>query len=276
MLPERAFQPRDRYGMTREGGGGGIVGDIVGGIGDVFQGVADVVSDIGRGIDDFVTETIPGGWVTVAAVGTGMYLGGAETAAAAGAAETAGAATAAEAAAAGGTAGGVLGGTGLLAGSTGAGFTATGAGAPGLASMGGGTGLLAPVPGGVVGATGFTAANALPVLGSPGSFINNPAVLGQPVITPEVPSTLSVSDALRGARLASNLMGGTQPTTQPQAQELGQMQATGVDLFTLPQLTARTPGIANLLSPANANVLPTFDLITGQSLLPSQRLSLLG
>jgi len=103
MLPERAFQPRGPYGMTLEGGGGGIVGDILGGIGDavsgavdavgdVISGTVDFVQDVGGDIDDFVNEEIPGGWVTVAAVGTGMYLGGAETAALSGATE-AGAAT---------------------------------------------------------------------------------------------------------------------------------------------------------------------------------------
>jgi hypothetical protein len=242
--------------------------------------IANEISNAGAAIDDFVREEIPGGWGTVAVIG-----GGAALASGAGAAASGSGAVATPVAswggtvtpiAGGGTAGGVLGGTGLLAGSTGAGFTATGAGAPGLATMGGGTGLLANVPGGVVGATGFTAANALPVLGSPSSFINNPAVLGQPVIAPEVPSTLSVSDAFRAARLASNLMGGTQPTTPQQAQDLGQMQATGVDLLSLPQLSARTPGVASLLSPSNVNALPTFDLITGQSLLPNRSPFLLG
>jgi len=270
MLPEMAFQPRDRYGMTREGGGGGIVGDIVGGIGDVVGGAVDfvgdvvggavdVVRDVGRDIDDFVNDEIPGGWVTVAAVGTGMYLSGAETAAAAGAAETAGAAAAAEAAAAGGAAGGVSGGTGLLASSTGTGFTATGAGAPGLASMGGGTGLLASVPGGVVGATGLTAAGAVPVLGSPSSFINNPAVIGQPVIGP-APSS-SLTDAFRTARLASNLMGQPQ---QPQyhTQQLPDMQAGAVDLLSLPQLRAGVPNVSGLLNPMATSV-PVFDFYTG-------------
>ena len=261
MLPERAFQPRDRYGMTREGGGGGIIGDIVGGIGDVVQGAVDIVKDVGRDIDDFVNDEIPGGWITVAAVGTGMYYGGAETAAAAGAAETA---AAAEAAAAGGAAGGVSGGTGLLAGSAGTGFTATGAGAPGLASMGGGTGLLTSVPGGVVGATGLTAAGAVPVLGSPSSFINNPAVIGQPVIGP-APSS-SLTDAFRTARLASNLMGQPQQLQQQMpTQQLPEMQAGAVDLLSLPKLRAGVPNVSGLLNPRTTSV-PVFDFYTG---LPS-------
>lgn len=261
MLPERAFQPRDRYGMTREGGGGGIpiVSDVLDFAGDVVSGAVDIVRDVGRDIDDFVNDEIPGGWITVAAVGTGMYYGGAETAAAAGAAETA---AAAEAAAAGGAAGGVSGGTGLLAGSTGTGFTATGAGAPGLASMGGGTGLLTSVPGGVVGATGLTAAGAVPVLGFPSSFINNPAVIGQPVIGP-APSS-SLTDAFRTARLASSLMGQPQQPQYP-TQQLPEMQAGAVDLLSLPQLRAGVPNVSGLLNPRTTSV-PIFDFYTG---LPS-------
>jgi len=247
--------------------------------------IGNEIRNAGAAVDDFVREEIPGGWGTVAVVGGGAYLAStAGAAAGSGAAAGTGAVATPVAGwggtvtpiAAGGTAGGVAGGTGLLAGAAGQGFTAAGAGAPGLASMGGGTGLLANVPGGVVGATGFTAAGALPVLGSPGSFINNPAVLGQPVIGATAPSTISVSDALRAARLASSLSGGTAQAQPQQMQELPGLQASGVDVLTLPQLSARTPGIANLLSPANVNVLPKFDLVTGEALLPSRSLSLLG
>lgn len=91
-------------------------------------------------------------------------------------------------------------------------------------------------------------------------------------------SAFSVSDVLRGARLANNLMGLTadQPQAQPQRQDIGQMQATGVDVLRLPQLTAGTLDIAGLLSPGLRQQIPQFDVFTGQSLLPSQRLSLLG
>lgn len=93
LLPINAFQPRGRspfaYGMTLEGGGGGgIVGDIVGGIGDAVSGVGDFVSDtfqgasdalaqidpgpaigdVGVAIDEGVNDAIPGGWLTVGAV----------------------------------------------------------------------------------------------------------------------------------------------------------------------------------------------------------------
>ena len=59
---------------------------------------------------------------------------------------------------------------------------------PGIKSMGGGQGLTAnvtnPVTGatGVVGGLGLTPTGAAPVLGNPKSFINNPAVTGQPVM----------------------------------------------------------------------------------------------
>lgn len=147
---------------------------------------------------------------------------------------------------------------------------------PGIPSMGGGTGLTVGVPGGTVGELGFTPIGATPVLGDPGSFINDPAVLGQDVLQ-AAPSTISLSDAFRAARAISNLSGlGGQETTAPQRQDIGQTQATGVDVLRLPQLTAGTLDIAGLLSPGLRQQIPQFDVFTGQSLLPSQRLSLLG
>jgi len=44
---------------------GGAVEDVVSGIGEAGQGIIDAVSNIGADLDDFVNETIPGGWVTV-------------------------------------------------------------------------------------------------------------------------------------------------------------------------------------------------------------------
>jgi len=147
---------------------------------------------------------------------------------------------------------------------------------PGIPSMGGGTGLTVGVPGGTVGELGFTPIGATPVLGDPGSFINDPAVLGQDVLQ-AAPSTISLSDAFRAARAISNLSGlGGQESAQPQRQDIGQTQATGVDLLSLPQLTAGMPNIAGLLGPRFNQQVPQFDVLTGQSLLPSQRLSLLG
>jgi hypothetical protein len=146
---------------------------------------------------------------------------------------------------------------------------------PGVPSMGGGTGLTVGVPGGTVGELGFTPEGAVPVLGDPGSFINDPAVLGRDVLQ-TAPSTISLSDAFRAARTINNLMGMGQEQPSPQRQELPGMQATGVDLLRLPQFSAGTPNIASLLAPMRYNATPSFDLITGQSLLPPRTLSLLG
>ena len=52
---------------------------------------------------------------------------------------------------------------------------------PGLTSMGGAQGLTLPVDGGTISAAGFTDANAMPALGDPSSFINDPNVTGQPI-----------------------------------------------------------------------------------------------
>jgi hypothetical protein len=78
-LPIRAFSPRGKgpfaHGMTLEGGGGGIISDIVSSVSDavssVGQAVSDVaqtVSDVGVQIDKSVNDAVPGGWATVGAV----------------------------------------------------------------------------------------------------------------------------------------------------------------------------------------------------------------
>jgi hypothetical protein len=73
MLPERAFQPRSPYGMTLEGGGGGIIGAI----GDVFQGAVDVVKDVGSFIDDKVIQPIVKDPISAVATVVGATIGGA-------------------------------------------------------------------------------------------------------------------------------------------------------------------------------------------------------
>jgi len=237
----------------------------------VNQAVEDV-REVGRDIDDWVNEEIPGGWILPAAIAIAVTTGyidpslmAAEGATAATAAEAAAAvetaalasgATATEAAlvasqaaeawtaaqTAGATGafdagiggitqamtGGSVGGSGLTAaglggidsvlgmdgllsagqtvGGTGTGLTASGAGVPGISSMGGGTGLVTGASGGgLLSAGGVTAVGATPVLGSPGSFINNPSVLGTDVIAQGTPSTISLSDASRALRLANNV-----------------------------------------------------------------------
>jgi hypothetical protein len=90
-----------------------------------------------------------------------------------------------------------IGETGLLPGAGGEGLQLPTV--PALPGMGGGQGLVVPVEGGFVGETGFTPVGATPSLGDPSSFINDPNVLGQPVIeTVAGGSTLSLTDALRG------------------------------------------------------------------------------
>jgi hypothetical protein len=73
---------------------------------------------------------------------------------------------------------------GLDANATGAGLTMDSiqGRSPSLTKMGGGQGVTVPVDGGALGAAGYTDAGAMPALGDPSSFINNPNVTGQPVV----------------------------------------------------------------------------------------------
>jgi hypothetical protein len=124
---------------------------------------------------------------------------------------------------------------------------------PALPSMGGGQGLSVPVSGGTVTEAGFTPSGATPPLGDPGSFINDPNVLGQPVIqTVAGGSTLSLTDALRGMNLANQLMAGQQqPMGMPQQQ--APFQPAGVDYSGILGLLGRqasVPNISSLLGPA--------------------------
>jgi hypothetical protein len=72
MLPERAFQPRGPYGMTLEGGGGGIVDAI----GDVFEGVVEAVEDVGRYIDDKIIQPVLEDPVEAVVTAAAYYYGG--------------------------------------------------------------------------------------------------------------------------------------------------------------------------------------------------------
>ena len=146
-----------------------------------------------------------------------------------------------------GQAPGMGGGTGITPGTAGEGLqTPT---MPNIGNMGGGQGLTVPVPGGTVGGLGYTPAGAVPILGDPSSFINNPDVLGQPVIQQGTPAaSLSVADALRGARLVNSLL--NQPQQQTQTQPIGSSQgtgATGVDYSGLLSLLASKPKTSGLL-----------------------------
>lgn len=79
---------------------------------------------------------------------------------------------------------------------------------PSLTKMGSGQGITAPVEGGTLGAAGFTDVNAQPALGDPSSFINNPAVTGQPV----VPSPTCAYDVNAPNLNFAGMLGIGQPT----------------------------------------------------------------
>jgi hypothetical protein len=147
-----------------------------------------------------------------------------------------------------------IGETGLLPGTGGEGLQLPQV--PALPSMGGGQGLSVPVSGGTVTGAGFTPIGATPSLGDPGSFINDPNVLGQPVIQ-DIPGSIlpniSITDALRGANLAKQLMGGGQQTATGFPQQQSSFQPTGVDYSGIYGLLGQRPsvlGISSLLGPA--------------------------
>ena len=133
--------------------------------------------------------------------------------------------------------------------------------------MGGAQGVTVPVAGGTVTQAGFIPVGATPALGDPRSFINNPDVLGRPVL-PTESAGLSVTDALRAAR---GLLGAGQNPIAQQGMPRQAGQRQGVDysgLLGLLQQRAGTPGISSLTAPAT--LMPRY-----QTLLP-QNLSLLG
>lgn len=118
--------------------------------------------------------------------------------------------------------------------------------APGLTGMGGGQGLLTTAAGGgTLGATGVTGAASVPVIGSPGSFINNPAVVGTPITgitgtgttlpgtvtgTPGVGAPTTTPTA-SNAGLLSQLLGG-----QSLTDFLSKLAGTGIDYARLQAL----------------------------------------
>lgn len=124
---------------------------------------------------------------------------------------------------------------------------------PGIPSMGGGQGVTVGVPGGTVGQGGLTPSGATPVLGDPDSFINDPNVLGQPVIEPitESISLRDAFDAARGINRLSGLLGGSQQVSGG-GSDPGQAGVAGsVDVSQLLALLggvrARTPSVYSLL-----------------------------
>lgn len=180
----------------------------MGDVGEFVQDeIIDPVKEVGRDVDSFVREEIPGGWYTVGAAAGGAYL--ANTGALAGA----------EAA-----------GTGAFDAGVGGIAEAMGAGAPVSTATAVSAGeLLYPgvevaptssvVPGSFQAALPElgvqTAATTAPFTAVPGSF---PAATygGLLGATGAVPPTVSLSNVFRGAQLANNLFGRPQmPQVNP-------------------------------------------------------------
>lgn len=233
----------------------------MGGVGDFIQDeVIDPIKEVGRDVDDFVNEEIPGGWYTVGAIAGGTYLANAGAAGAGTAGATAGTAEAAaatgafdagvggiaEAMGAGAAGGGATLGTGLTAGAAGEGLVAPTV--PSLSSMGGGTGLVTEAAGGgLLSAGGVTAAGAVPILGSSGSFINNPAVLGTDVIGAQQGGigVKQALDALRAANSIRGMLGQPEPQI-PNMLGRNQMPQGSVDYSAYLNLLAQRPRRADI------------------------------
>jgi hypothetical protein len=120
---------------------------------------------------------------------------------------------------------------------------------PNVGGLGGAQGITVPVSGGTVGQLGTTPTGATPVLGSPGSFINDPNVLGTDVIAQGTPSSISLRDATRGARLVNSLLnppeaGGAGGGV---AQDSAQQTMAGVDYSGLYNLLAQRALAGGLL-----------------------------
>jgi hypothetical protein len=116
--------------------------------------------------------------------------------------------------------------------------------------MGGGTGLVTEAAGGgLLSAGGVTAAGAVPMLGSSGSFINNPAVLGTDVIGAQQGGIglKQAMDTLRVANTIKNMFG--QPTAQvPNMIGRNQMPQGSVDYSAYLNLLAQRPRRADITS----------------------------
>jgi hypothetical protein len=233
----------------------------MGGVGDFIQDeIIDPVKEVGSDIDDFVNEEIPGGWYTVGAIAGGTYLANAGAAGAGTAGATAGTAEAAAATGAfdagvggiaeamGAAGGGASLGTGLTAGAAGEGLIAPSV--PSLTSMGGGTGLVTEAAGGgLLSAGGVTAAGAVPMLGSSGSFINNPAVLGTDVIGAQQGGIglKQAIDALRAGNSIRGMLGRPEPQI-PNMIGRNQMPQGSVDYSQYLNLLAQRPRRADITS----------------------------
>jgi hypothetical protein len=122
---------------------------------------------------------------------------------------------------------------------------------PGIPSMGGAQGLTFQTPEGTFSQAGLTPTGATPTLGDASSFINDPDVLGQPVIQEYAESNLpGVKDVLRAANTISKALTPVQQQTGLGVRNQQQQAPAGVDyssLLALLQGQARTPNVASLL-----------------------------
>jgi hypothetical protein len=120
---------------------------------------------------------------------------------------------------------------------------------PNVGGLGGAQGITVPVSGGTVGQLGTTPTGATPVLGDPGSFINDPNVLGTDVIAQGTPSSISLRDATRAARLANSLLNPAEAggTGGGVAQDSAQQTMAGVDYSGLYNLLAQRALAGGLL-----------------------------
>lgn len=119
---------------------------------------------------------------------------------------------------------------------------------PNVGGLGGAQGITLPVSGGTVGQLGTTPTGATPVLGSPGSFINDPNVLGTDVIAQGTPSSISLRDATRAARLANSLLNPAEAAGTGGVDSGGAQQTTsGVDYSGLYNLLAQRALAGGLL-----------------------------
>lgn len=198
-----------------------------------FKGIVNSVKDVGRDIDSFVRDEIPGGWVTVGALAGGAYLGG--TGAFGGAAE--GAATGAFDAGVGGIAEAMGAGAPI---STAAGATAAELLYPGIEV----TPTYSTVPGSFQSALPElgvqTAATTAPFTAIPGSF---PAAISGGLLgmTGIASPSISLNNIFRGAQLANNLFGRPQQPQVNPYQLMQQQQAGLVDYSPTLNLLATRP-----------------------------------
>lgn len=221
-------------------------------IDNLVDAVVDPVKDAGSWIDDKVREEVPAGWLGVAALVGGAYLG-AEAIAAGNAAESAAlaqGATAAEAAAAGAEAATAVeatsGGFGISSGTAPVGLNpAIGSGVGASSGIGIDTGLASGGYLGAGAASDAAATSGLGYLGGAEALPTGTAGLATSVAT-EAP--ISPLNAVRGANLANMLLA-RQPTAtgmpRQQIRPAGSVDYSGV-LSLLEQKTKR-PNIISLL-----------------------------